>query len=212
MVLSPAASFAADNPVRPAWLLLTAGLGAYLLGQAGLSYYQVLRSVSTPFPSVADFFFVLALLFLIPSLAAFIHAYQKSGFPLDPKVDLALTGGGSAVVLTVLGIVVLEPVVRPQEELGLGELLEIVYPISDLFLLVPALILFKITWKFRGGQVGKMWLALLVGFFAMAGGDITFAYFTDSATPLLDAVVDLMFLASYISIARGVLFQHELLS
>ncbi len=202
---------AADNPVRPAWLLLAAGLSAYLLGQAALSYYQVLLSVATPFPSIADLFFVLALLLLIPALVVFIHAYRKSGFPFDSKVDLALMGGGSTVVLIVLGIVFLGPVVRPREDFGLGELLEIVYPVSDIFLLVPALILFKITWRLRGGQVGKMWLALLVGLFAMAGGDITFAYLTDSATPLLDAVVDLMFLAAYISIARGVLFQYELL-
>ena len=203
---------AAENPVRPAWLLLSAGLVAYGLGQACLSYYQVLRSVPTPFPSIADGFFLIAMLLLIPALVGFIRAYQSSGFPFDPKVDLALTGGLSAVVLVVAGIIFLGPVVRPREEFGLGELLEIVYPIADFFLLVPALILFKITWKFRGGQVGKMWLALLVGFFAMAGGDVTFAYFTESVTPLLDAVVDLMFLASYISIARGVLFQHELLS
>ena len=67
------------NPARPAWALLSAGLFATLAGQLSLAPYQLVAG-ETPFPSVADLFYLLAYPFLIAAFLVFLRAYHESGF------------------------------------------------------------------------------------------------------------------------------------
>ena len=57
--------FTGDNPVRPAWVVMTTGLFFCFLGQCVLGYYQLFLSIPTPFPSGADLFFLTGSFFLI---------------------------------------------------------------------------------------------------------------------------------------------------
>ena len=57
-----AAVFEKDNPVEPAWRLLAWGLLCYFIGQFVLGIYQLVLVTEPPYPSLGDFFFLLAML------------------------------------------------------------------------------------------------------------------------------------------------------
>jgi hypothetical protein len=89
--------------------------------------------------------------------------------------------------------------------------LNVAYPISDLLLLIPVLMLFHMALMLRGGKLWRVWMALLVGFILLALGDILFAYFTTMEMGFLDPLLDVMFTCSYIFIAWGASFQYSFL-
>ncbi|HEX9732603.1 MAG TPA: hypothetical protein VGG06_11535 [Thermoanaerobaculia bacterium] len=201
--------FSPRSPARTAWLLLAVGLLLYSCGQLTLVVYQLVLAVSSPFPSLADAFFIPAACVLIAALICLLQVYRRSGLPFDAKRDFGWVGAGSLLVLGTVVAFVLRPVVASSTG-GLGLLLNLAYPISDLALLVPSLILLRVSWRLRGGSVAKVWLALVVGFVAIAAGDVAFAYFSEMGVGGLDSVIDLLFLAGYMSIARGALAQDEI--
>lgn len=192
--------FERGNPVRPAWLLLTAGLGLYLLGQTVLSVYQVVLRVDTPFPSVADLFFQVSMIVLIVSLVVFLRAYSQTlGVALG---ELAWVGLVALAVLLLVAIVVLRPVATEEAPL-LARFLNLAYPLLDCLLLVPGLMLLRLTMKLRGGSLWIVWMLLLLGFFFVAAGDILFAYFTTLGLEILDPLLHLLFAAAYVLFAWG---------
>lgn len=124
----------------------------------------------------------------------------------DIALVLFLTGGAAAAFASV--------VVRPvlQADAPLAETtLNILYPVLDFLLLVPAALLLKMALGMRGGRLSEVWLALVLGFLCLAIGDILFAFFTSLGQSALDPALDLLFAWSYILIARGLSAQLDIL-
>lgn len=205
-----ARGFEAGNPVRPAWRLLATGLGLYALGQAVSVYYQLLRDVRTPFPSPADFFFVLSAGFLILALPAFVRAFRDAGFPFDPRRDVLLPG--AAGVLLGIGVLFLVHPALDADRFGLAEALNVFYPLSDVVMLVPAIVLARITARLRGGSVAAVWALLAAGFLVLVVGDVCFAWLTIAEDARFDPLGDLAYVVAYALFARATLRQRELLA
>jgi hypothetical protein len=89
--------------------------------------------------------------------------------------------------------------------------LNVAYPVLDLALLVPVVILLRIAVRFRGGEVWKVWAGLLAGFLLMCFGDILFAYFTAMERESLDPLIHITYILSYAALARGAIGQYHLL-
>lgn len=197
----------AGNAARFPWALLTGGLAGLALGQATLVYFQVFRGVS-PFPSIADVWFLIAYPLLIGGVIAFIKAYARSGFPMQ--------GARATRVIASLAVIaaawpLLWPIIRSNYTL-LPKILNVVYPALDLILLVPVVVLLRITSRFRGGAVWHIWLALLAGFVFTAVGDILFAYFSTLGLERLDPAVNAMYIIAYGALAAGTMVQRRLLA
>ncbi len=133
----------ADNPARPAWFLLSLGLLANFAGQLCLAPFQVVRN-ETPFPSVADIFYVLAYPFLIAALLVLLNAYRESGFPIGSFADRALTLGAVGAIAAVVAVPILRPVMATGGPL-LDRILTVAYPVLDLVLLLPLALLLRIV-------------------------------------------------------------------
>jgi hypothetical protein len=86
------------------------------------------------------------------------------------------------------------------------------YPTLDFGLLVPILILIRITARFRGGLVAGVWTMLLTGFVCLCAGDIAYAYLSTTGDAWLDPLTDAAYVLSYVFIARGTMAQYELLT
>jgi hypothetical protein len=121
------------------------------------------------------------------------------------------------VITAVVGYVVLAPIVRSEAPF-VERFVSAAYAALDLVALVPLLLLLRLTWRLLGGSVWKVWAGVLFGFLLAFLGDVSFAYFLTRAEagigPLsddLDFLANLMYLLSYLVIARGTLHQRELL-
>lgn len=198
-----------DNPARPAWLLLSQGVLSMFAGQLCLAPYQVVRGV-TPFPSVADIYFVLAYPFLIAALLAFLNAYREAGLPIGSLAERVgiVAGVGALAVVAAL------PILRPVAATGgtlLERILTVAYPVLDLVLLLPLALLLRIALRLRGSRAGDVWALLLGGFVVLCIADIFFAYFQSLGEAHLDPVVHASFVLAYGLIAGGAHRQLQLL-
>lgn len=197
------------NPARPAWFLLSLGMLANFAGQLSLAPFQVFRA-ETPFPSVADIYFVLAYPLLIAALLVLLNAYRESGFPVGSLAERA----GIVVAVGVLAAVVALPVLRPLTQVGgplLDRILTVAYPVLDLVLLLPLALLLRVALRLRGSHAGEVWLLLLSGFVFLCAGDICFAYFQSMGEAQLDPFVHATFVLAYGLVAGGAHRQLELL-
>lgn len=195
------------NPARSPWLVLAAGLTSYSFGQSTLVAYQTATGVS-PFPSIADVWFVAAYPLMIISLVMFTFAYAHSGFPMSGLLPAAL---GTALIAGGIAWPLLQPVLRtPAAPLALA--LNLAYPILDLLLLIPSVVLLTLTVRFRGGAVWRIWAAILAGIVFTVIGDICFAWFSGVGYQGIDPVVHAMYIIGYASLALGTSVQYQLLA
>ena len=187
-----------DNPARLPWLTLAVALAAFAAGQATLTFYQTFTGQS-PFPSLADVWFLMSYPLLIVALVMFAVAYAKSGFATTGLIPLGIF---SLVAAGLIAIPLLRPIVNtPGAPLAVA--LNVVYPSLDLLLLVAAIVLLRLTSRFRGGSVWRLWAALLTGFVFTSIGDIVFAYFSTLGLTTLDPIVHALYLIAYASLAVG---------
>jgi hypothetical protein len=204
--------FEPGTPTRTAWRLLSLGFGALMVGQALIAVYQfALGMAEVPFPSVVDIFFLLSYPLMIAALLQFLRAYTTSGFPIGPASERVWLAAVVTVLCALIGYPILKPVVTTPAA-PLETLLNVIYPVLDFLLLVPTALLIRISLRFRGGAVWKVWATLLGGLVFLCAADALFAWFSQlDRTGLVD-LVDLTYLLSYGFFALGVLYQRQLLT
>jgi hypothetical protein len=199
------------SAARFAWRAVALWLLLWSAGQASLGVYQWVLDVPTPFPSVADPFFVAGYVSLVVAFTVLVRAYSASGLALGSEsghLGLGLVVGALAVGI---GYVVLAPIVRAggtEVEIALN----LAYPGFDLVAVVPAAVLLRITMKLRGGALFWVWSLTLGGFLSMAIGDVLYAYLTMLGVSHVDPLIDVAFMLGYGLVARGVVEQHRLSS
>jgi len=160
----------------------------------------------TPFPSPGDIFYVLAYPFLIAALLVLLKAYRDAGLPMGSLAGRMLLLAGVAAV----AVLILRPVAATPGPL-LDRTLTIAYPVLDLILLVPLVLLLRIALQLRKSRAGEVWLLLLSGFVFLCVGDICFAYFQSLGQEHLDPFVHATFILAYGLIAGGANRQFHLL-
>jgi hypothetical protein len=198
-----------DNPARRPWRLFAAGLLLFALGQAVLSTYQIVTGES-PYPSPGDVFFLAAYPVLVVATIGLIRAYRDSGYPVGTPRELGGIVIGLAVVFTVLGVLLLRPILQGSGPF-LERLLTAGYPALDFVLLVPILLLLRISSRFRGGSIFRAWAALLAGMIALCAADILYAYFAVMDAQRLEPLVDAAYVVAYLLLALGTEGQRRLL-
>jgi hypothetical protein len=198
-----------ENPARRPWRLFSWGLFAFTLGQAILSTYQLALGTS-PYPSPGDVFFISAYPLLMAAMLGFIRAYRDAGYPIGSSrshMVLALVAGA---IFSVVAYRLLRPILVTDEPL-VTRALTAGYPVLDFTLLIPILLLIRITAGFRGGRVFRAWALVLVGIVSLCAGDILYAYLSMLGQLALDPLVDATYVAAYLCLAMGCIEQHELL-
>ncbi len=197
--------------VRTAWLLMSVWFGAYFMGQLGLTWYDVLTETTAPLPSVGDYFFLLGYACVIPALVLFVTAYRASGFAtgqLREHLPVVLV---ACAVFAFFSHRVLLPIAMAATPLG-ERLINVGYPVLDLLLLIPALMLLRITRRFQGGRVWTVWAALLAGILCTATADMLFADVSDEHLKAVGPLVDLLYILSYMASAVGARAQFRLVT
>jgi hypothetical protein len=195
---------------RWSWLGMAGGLGLLALGDTSFSFYQVVRGVGHPFPSIADVFYVLSYPVLILALLSFVVSY-RAVLPMGGTRELAAIAVGSLLVLGALAALGTRPVLGqgvPLLEKGLLAS----YVWLDVGLVLPLVLLARAAFAFRGGGLAWAWGFLLGGFLAMKGADLLYSltpWLEASPYPYLDEV---FYTASYLLILEGMLVHRRLLT
>jgi hypothetical protein len=197
---------------RRSWWMMSAWLACWGAGQLVLATYVVVIHTPPPVPSIADALFFLGYAFVIVALFGFVSAYRASGFATGGGVrESAVITAVLCAVFAVVGAQVLLPIWVAPTPLS-ERLVNVGYPAVDLVTLIPAAIVLAITLRFRGGQVWRVWAALLAGIGFATGGDILFADTSPGNALALGPLADLTFTLGYTLCAYGARLQRELVS
>ena len=84
------------------------------------------------------------------------------------------------------------------------------FPVMDFVALVPTMVLFRITWRFRGGSIWKVWAGIGGGFVILALADTICAYSELGGLTWIDPLDYIAYMVGYTLTALGVIWQYEL--
>ena len=182
---------------RSCWVLLGASSLAWAAGEAVWSYYDLVRGVSVPFPSLADAGFLSAIPLAVAGLLLFPSAPRRSVDRVQGILDGCVIAGS---ILFASWVTVLGPLFHAHQGSAFTQTLSLAYPAGDVVMVSLVIILFA-----RAGRRSRTSLALVMaGLVAFAIADSAFAYMTE-VTNYSNAALDTGWVAGYLLIGLGAL-------
>lgn len=119
-----------------------------------------------PYPSIADFFYIAAPIFMFISLIVFLQ-------PLQNKIKKR-----QVIFASLISILILIPILiitfEANSEVGVIEIaIAMIYPIVDAILLVPAIIVILFSFQVKKNS---FWIMMLIGIIIFIVGDDLFLF------------------------------------
>jgi hypothetical protein len=152
---------------RTLWSGLLIGWVFWAVAEFLWATYSILGQ--DPYPSWADFFFLMA---YIPFSVGFLSRVRS--LPKSRKSQGGIVWAISLIVILVTTVFVLIPILQDySSEKLLESFLGLFYPMGDLFLLLLALNLF---FTYGPGDYGAGWRLILVGFITVTFSDLFYTY------------------------------------
>jgi len=183
---------------------LAVGVGLWFTAEITWTYYQLGLGIETPFPSLADFFWLAGYVPLTYHLYRIYNTVTKKVAGRDTMVVMSAI---AAAVLAFLLYLIFG--VSGQHQGMLELIINLAYPVLDAILLIPAIV---ILWSFRRGEPAYthwVMISLFIIFVTVAdiGFDYALAVDEDSASQQ-EWVWDMFYNAGYLSLA-GALFWYN---
>ena len=183
---------------------LAVGLGLWFTAEIIWTYYQLGLGIETPFPSLADVFWLAG---YAPLTYHLYRIYTTVTMKVTDRDTMIVISSLVAAVLAFLLYLVFSISDRHQSVLEL--IINLAYPVLDAILLIPAIV---ILWSFRRGEPAYthwVMISLFIVFVTVAdiGFDYALAVDEDSASQQ-EWIWDMFYNAGYLSIA-GALFWYN---
>jgi hypothetical protein len=186
---------------------LAIGLTLWFIAESVWTYFELGLHIKTPFPSIADLFWLTGYGFIA------YHLYRIYNFVRIETIKPAVVIVVSIATAIILGFVVNLIIGVSDQDHGPNNmvllLVGIAYPILDGILLVPAVV---VLWTVRDGQLANThWLLISLSLLVIITADSGFAYIAvlDINSVQRDLWLwDMFFSAGYLLIAAA-LFWHN---
>lgn len=163
-------STASTDISKRIWGQVALSLALWTIAEAIWGFYEVILKQPVPYPSIADFFWIIG---YVPLYLALITQYRL--YQIKPDRYQKLTVVLIVLVFSLIGsVVVLKPIVEGFDpERILESLLNIAYPTLDLVLLI---LTFVIIFSLAQGRFASTWRVLGAGLVIMSVADLLFSY------------------------------------
>lgn len=146
-----------------AWILFTVCIVSWFLAEQVWSINELIYHID-PFPSSADYFYVLGYPFMFAFSIFYVRSLRRA---ISKKMVLSAVAVSVALVVPTIFIAYDTNTDKSQSEVALG----ISYPILDALVLCPALI--GVALFFRG-EVNFLWTLVCIGIISTVAGDTGF--------------------------------------
>lgn len=212
-LLSVVKQFRHTDHTRTFWLLFFTGIVMYFIAE---SIYAILEIVfrmdmNTNYPSLADFFWCGAYVPLFAGLVMMILGYWRSGFPLGSTIIRVFLSGAILFVSVVVFYFILVPIIKDSETTSLAKFFYLFYPVADVLIVIPVILLVYITSLFGRGAVSKPWKYLAMGFISFSVADLLYSYLSWGDMYGNGNLIDLAWNFGYMAIGIAGLKQKELM-
>ncbi|WP_375476583.1 EAL domain-containing protein [uncultured Jatrophihabitans sp.] len=181
--------------LRLSWALIGAGAGCWAIGETIWSWYELVRQVESPFPSLADVGFL-----LFPACtAAGLMVRPSRAFAGRAKTRIVLD-----VVLVVISLFAISwATAFGQVYRGggsdLATIVSLAYPAGDLALL--AVVVIVLSYARAGGRTALVWVGVGLSGFAVA--DSGFAYLSATGSYQTGNLIDACWVAGFLVVAAA---------
>ncbi len=193
--------FERTEGLRRQWLLLGLGTAALFIGDTTFAYLQVVNPQEVPFPSVADFFYLISFPILAGGLLMALFSFRRS---MSLRAPMLLATAVAAVATAGLWAIAFQPILADTEASSLEKFLGILYPVGDIWLLLlPALALAMALSHFAGGRLAWSWWTVVVGLTLVMVADVLFGVLDFQGTYATGSFVDMGWWFGYTAIAVG---------
>jgi len=162
------------------------------------------------FPVVADFFWCFGYLPILIGLFTFFYGYKKSGLPIG---DFTLYGFIAITIFFMLAIVIyflLIPIIEDQETDLLAKIAYVFYPVADMLVVVPSVLLIYITSLFGSSKVTRPIKYLAFGFLFITIADLLYSFLGWKDLYGSGNLIDVAWHLGYLFIALAALYQKQL--
>lgn len=197
-----------------AWFLITLGLTFFLVGEILYSYQEVIlkADMDSLFPTYADIFYIIAYIPIISGIIHFLRLYAKSGFPLGNWKRTALILSLFFITIVVgVSIFIYAPMLMDDSTSPLAKFIYIYYPIADLVLVLPCLLIIHLLGVMGHGSYSLPWRLIAAGFILMAFGDILFSIMSWNSNYQTGSLIDWTWNLSYLILAAAGICQSALM-
>ena len=191
---------------------LAIGLGLWFMAEIIWTYFELGLNIDTPFPSIADAFWLMGYFFLAYHLYKIYNFVKvQSGKPVLIMVSICTAIIIGYIVYLTIAVSDLSTSYTQNQDSNnmLLVSVSIAYPILDGVLLIPAVL---VLWAVRAGQLSYIhWMLLALSILIMAVADSGFGYISVSNKDTVQAEEwpwDICYNTSYLLIA-GALFWHN---
>lgn len=150
------------------WLFFTLGLALWFLGETGWAIYTLLLGVETPYPSVADVFWLSGYIPLFMALYLYVKIFESA----ISRRMLALSVATTLISAVFVSATLMAPILGAEEDL-VTSIIDFAYPLFDLVLFSAAFLGLLI---FLGGRMERSWLLINGGILSNALADVLFSY------------------------------------
>ena len=211
---TPSSSLLSTNR---AFLFLSIAIALWFTAEILWTYYQLGLGIEVPFPSLADFFWLLGYAFLI------LHLYKILGILKNNNTN-STTVKSLIIISAILGVIFgytlalaygfldLRSFIIFQNTEALGNIVLLAYPILDAIIIVPAI---SILWSLRKGERQFTHWILISSFIILSTvGDIGFGYSNALGAETANKeewIWDTFFNAGYLSLAAALLWYSKFL-
>jgi hypothetical protein len=183
---------------KRAWTFLAGGMWVWFFAQTIFAEYKLVQGV-TPYPSIADIFFVASYLPLFAGLVVLILDFRSTGLPMGGRNSYLVQIAILIIFYAALFLKWLWPLAI-NDDPPATKFLNVGYPTVDFLLFSLTTVLIRISWALRGGSLAKTYVALALGFILIAIADTIFAY-----KPI--PTIDILFFSAYFLCALAGVYQ-----
>jgi hypothetical protein len=195
------------------WLMIFSGIGFYFIAEIIYGVLELFLQVNmdTAFPTVADYFWAAGYIPVFTGLIMMFVSYLKSGLPVGHFKLYCFVAPVILILLALVFYFLLIPIFKDPESTGLVKFFYLFYPVGDLYIVIPAVLLIYITHLFGRAAISKPWKYLAFGFLLFTVADLLYSYLDWLGKYGSGNPIDLGWNIGYILIALAAVYQVELL-
>jgi hypothetical protein len=159
----------AEKHNRLLWSGMLIGWGLWALAETMWAVYSILGQ-EVPYPSLADFFWVIG---YFPMGIGLITRIRTMPAKPNRSQNMLIFGVSISTILVTL-ILIFIPIFQSFDpQLVVESILNIIYPLADLFLVI---VVWRLFFTYEEGSYGFSWRLLIIGFIFMTVSDFIFTY------------------------------------
>jgi hypothetical protein len=206
-------SFKQFDVAKTTWLLIFIGICLYFIAETTYAILEIgfKMDMNNIFPSNADFFWCTGYIPLVLGLLMMYFGYKKSGFPMGNKRRYFII----SILVFALSIIVfwfiLIPIFKDSGTSVLSKFFYMYYPVVDLLVVIPAIILMNITSIFGKKSISRPWMYLAIGFICFTVADLLYSYLSWRDLYGSGNYIDIAWNFGYLATGLAGLFQREMI-